>query len=415
MSCRPLANWLKANCHVVIRQNGAVRFLEIADHIRPHRRAIDRIVGCAARRRAVVTGWKDGRRSRAAPSWCAPARRPAGSTSRRRPQTSAPACTNTAAERGRCGTGRIYFSNFADGRLYRQAPDGSAPAPLTPEPPARDRQWRFADGVIDQRRNRWIGVREDHTVGGEPVNAIVAVDLDGRSARPARAGARARFLRLAATLARRKPGSPGWPGITPTCRGTARCSTLPTSAPKACRRAARNCRKRNRIHLPAGMVARRRAARVRVRPLGLVESLRLRPGGANHAGAGADGGGVRRAAMDVRDVELCLCQPRADRLRIYTGGARAPGRAGSRRRSPSPARHPVHRIRLGAGGGRPRCVSRRCARPPRRHRLPRSRLRATYGAEEGDRDSRSRRPAPRRLPDEGRDRGIPDHRRGDRV
>ena len=75
--------------------------------------------------------------------------------------------------------GTVYFSNFADGRLYRQAPDASTPQPLTPEPPARDRQWRFADGVIDHRRNRWIGVREDHSLGGEPVNAIVAVDLDG--------------------------------------------------------------------------------------------------------------------------------------------------------------------------------------------------------------------------------------------
>jgi dipeptidyl aminopeptidase/acylaminoacyl peptidase len=77
--------------------------------------------------------------------------------------------------------GTVYFCNFADGRLYRQAPDASAPVALTPEPPARDRQWRFADGVIDHRRNRWIGVREDHTLGGEPVNAIVAVDLDGNS------------------------------------------------------------------------------------------------------------------------------------------------------------------------------------------------------------------------------------------
>jgi dipeptidyl aminopeptidase/acylaminoacyl peptidase len=77
--------------------------------------------------------------------------------------------------------GTVYFSSFADGRLYRQAPDASAPQPLTPEPPARDRQWRFADGVIDHGRNRWIGVREDHTAGGEPVNTIVAVDLDGNS------------------------------------------------------------------------------------------------------------------------------------------------------------------------------------------------------------------------------------------
>jgi dipeptidyl aminopeptidase/acylaminoacyl peptidase len=73
--------------------------------------------------------------------------------------------------------GTVYFSNFADGRLYRQAADASAPQPLTPEPPARDRQWRFADGVIDHRRQRWIGVREDHSAGGEPISCIVAVDL----------------------------------------------------------------------------------------------------------------------------------------------------------------------------------------------------------------------------------------------
>jgi dipeptidyl aminopeptidase/acylaminoacyl peptidase len=77
--------------------------------------------------------------------------------------------------------GTVYLSNFADGRLYSQAPGVSEPRPLTPEPPARERQWRFADGVIDQRRNRWIGVREDHTVDGEPVNAIVAVDPGGSS------------------------------------------------------------------------------------------------------------------------------------------------------------------------------------------------------------------------------------------
>jgi hypothetical protein len=78
--------------------------------------------------------------------------------------------------------GAVIFSNFADGRLYRLAPDASVPQPLTPEPPARDRQWRFADGVIDHRHDRWIGVREDHTAGGEPVNTIVAVDLGGGDA-----------------------------------------------------------------------------------------------------------------------------------------------------------------------------------------------------------------------------------------
>src|SRR5262249_61017052 len=77
--------------------------------------------------------------------------------------------------------GRLYFPNFADGRQDWQVPGVFEPRALTTEPPARGRQWRYADGVIDQHRNRWIGVREDHTVDGEPVNAIVAVDLGGGS------------------------------------------------------------------------------------------------------------------------------------------------------------------------------------------------------------------------------------------
>ncbi|HEU0217971.1 MAG TPA: S9 family peptidase [Stellaceae bacterium] len=70
--------------------------------------------------------------------------------------------------------GTVYFSNFADQRLYRQAP-GSTPEPLTPEPGDGTR-WRYADGVIDGARSRWIGVREAHS--GERVdNAIAAIDL----------------------------------------------------------------------------------------------------------------------------------------------------------------------------------------------------------------------------------------------
>jgi dipeptidyl aminopeptidase/acylaminoacyl peptidase len=72
--------------------------------------------------------------------------------------------------------GDIYFSNFADGRLYRQL-SGAAPEPMTPAAPD-GRQWRFADGIVDRRRNRWIGVREEHTAGSHlPENTIVAVDL----------------------------------------------------------------------------------------------------------------------------------------------------------------------------------------------------------------------------------------------
>jgi hypothetical protein len=73
--------------------------------------------------------------------------------------------------------GGVYFSNFADGRLYRQSNNSSHPVPLTVAPVVPERQWRFADGGIDSLRQRWIGVREDHTGDGEPINTIVAVDL----------------------------------------------------------------------------------------------------------------------------------------------------------------------------------------------------------------------------------------------
>jgi dipeptidyl aminopeptidase/acylaminoacyl peptidase len=80
----------------------------------------------------------------------------------------------------------VYFSNFVDGRLYHQSSSASDPVPLTPGPAVRERQWRFADGIIDRSRQRWIGVREDHTAGGEPINTIVAVDLGQPGREPGR-------------------------------------------------------------------------------------------------------------------------------------------------------------------------------------------------------------------------------------
>ncbi len=69
--------------------------------------------------------------------------------------------------------GTVYFSNFADQRLYRQRPDGQ-PQPITPAA-----EFRYADGVVDLSRNQIVCVREDHTVPGrEPINAIVSIDLE---------------------------------------------------------------------------------------------------------------------------------------------------------------------------------------------------------------------------------------------
>ncbi len=71
--------------------------------------------------------------------------------------------------------GTLYFSNYADQRLYRVERYGTTPLPLTPEG-----AWRFADGIIDSRRRCWIGVREDHTVSGqEQANTIVSIDFSG--------------------------------------------------------------------------------------------------------------------------------------------------------------------------------------------------------------------------------------------
>ena len=69
--------------------------------------------------------------------------------------------------------GAVFFSNYSDQRVYRIA-DGEPAAPITP--PGAD--LRYADGMIDARRNRIVCVREDHRGEGEAVNAIVALDLD---------------------------------------------------------------------------------------------------------------------------------------------------------------------------------------------------------------------------------------------
>ena len=54
--------------------------------------------------------------------------------------------------------GAIFFSNFADQRLYEITP-GASPAPLTPE------GYFLRRRRVDATRGRLICVREDHTTG----------------------------------------------------------------------------------------------------------------------------------------------------------------------------------------------------------------------------------------------------------
>jgi dipeptidyl aminopeptidase/acylaminoacyl peptidase len=67
----------------------------------------------------------------------------------------------------------VYFSNFADQRLYAHAGVGG-PQPITPAG-----EMRYAEAVVDSRRARLICVREDHNQEREPANTIVGVKLAG--------------------------------------------------------------------------------------------------------------------------------------------------------------------------------------------------------------------------------------------
>ena len=72
---------------------------------------------------------------------------------------------------------RVWFSAFADGRVYAQA-GGAAPAPLTAEGSAR-----YADLTVDPGRRRLLAVRELHRDGAPPVNDLVSISIDDGSVR----------------------------------------------------------------------------------------------------------------------------------------------------------------------------------------------------------------------------------------
>jgi len=70
----------------------------------------------------------------------------------------------------------IYYSNFADQRLYRIVGSG-APQPITPEG-----KWFYADATIDEERQRLVCVREDHSrEGHEARTTLVSIRLDGNA------------------------------------------------------------------------------------------------------------------------------------------------------------------------------------------------------------------------------------------
>jgi dipeptidyl aminopeptidase/acylaminoacyl peptidase len=71
----------------------------------------------------------------------------------------------------------LFFSNFADQRLYRLDGGAGQPAPITPEPPARAAH-RYADACPTPDGRRLVCVRERHQ-DGQVHNELVAVPADG--------------------------------------------------------------------------------------------------------------------------------------------------------------------------------------------------------------------------------------------
>ncbi len=76
----------------------------------------------------------------------------------------------------------VYFSNFADQRIYRVDP-GGVPRPITPEPPA-PRAVRFAAPVVTPGGQHLVAVRERHPDPDTPAgvtNDVVVLPTDGSS------------------------------------------------------------------------------------------------------------------------------------------------------------------------------------------------------------------------------------------
>lgn len=75
--------------------------------------------------------------------------------------------------------GNVIFSNFSDQQLYQQTGDGPPRILTTTAGRGVADAKRYADGIFDEKRKRLICVREDHTQGGEAVNTIVGISVDG--------------------------------------------------------------------------------------------------------------------------------------------------------------------------------------------------------------------------------------------
>jgi hypothetical protein len=159
---------------------------------------------------AALVGDECGGRSRSdgRPHGRCPARcRPDGALVRRRRGTPDPASTSTAAVVGgrRCRSAVLRRTPRPAGV---GAEPGSDPSPLTDDADVRYGGLRATGGML-------LGIRERAAASGRSCASTSTV-------RERATSSRSDFVAQPAHSRRAATGSRGWPGITPTCRGTAR-------------------------------------------------------------------------------------------------------------------------------------------------------------------------------------------------
>ena len=294
------------------------------------------------------TGSKAGRRSRAAPWSCVPSAGGAKPTSRRSHSTRAPACTNTAAARGPSPTALsispISPTAASIGRLRCRTRAGAADAGAA----GPSAQWRYADGVIDHRAQALDRrARGPHRRRGAGQHHRRRRSRSAGARRRARARARPRFLLFAAAVARRPPARLAGLGSSQHAVERHHALSRATRRRRASGRAARRSRaaRRNRSSSRNGRPTAQRLVFVSDRS-GWWNLYRFELGARTTAPLAPMDGGVRRAAMGVRHVDLRVrrrrtgsCAPIRRRARAVwpCSICRAARSRRSRRRSPNSA------------------------------------------------------------------------------
>ena len=252
-------------------RNPPLRRVELADHLRSDRRRDDRARRGAGRWRRHLLDRKPAERRRAQ-------RAGAAQGWRAHDVTPAPFNVRTRVHEYGGGAalvhrGTVYFSHFADQRLYRLDPRRDAGAA-----DARSRRAAPAGAMPTARSTRRAiagsGCARRTAPSGRVDNAIVAVDLAQPG--PGRVLVEgADFYAAPRRVARRQ--APRLAAVEPPehAVGRHRIMGRRVRRRRRPRRAAQDRRRRRRVGVPAAMVARRRAVS-HLRPQRLVEPLSLR-------------------------------------------------------------------------------------------------------------------------------------------